>query len=280
MLIRHRDEAVARKLAGYCVEEVDRLERIFSLYRADSEISRLNRDGLLDRPSHEMRLLLAEARRFGGLSRGAFDVTVQPLWRIYSNHFASNPAAKEGPDRRKVEAGLSLVDYSGIDLDNGRARMARWGMAVTLNGLAQGYITDRIADMLRDAGLTDVLVDLGEIRALEGGAWKVRIEDPRNDHDTVNVLPLRSGALATSAGLGSKFDIAGKFHHLLNPRSGACAAGCLSASAIARSATTADALATALAVSSPVVARDLLHAFGGQRAILMLPDGQILDIPA
>lgn len=280
MMIRHRDEAVARKLVGYCVGEVERLERIFSLYRADSEISRLNREGRLDKPSQELRLLLSEARRFGQVSGGAFDVTVQPLWRVYSAYFAGHPAAEDGPRPEDIDRARALMDYRAIDLDDGRARLGRTGMAVTLNGIAQGFITDRIADMLRNAGMTDVLVNLGEIRALDGGAWKVAIEDPMCANKEIHVLPLRSGALATSAGRGTTFDPMGKFHHLMDPRSGRCAAGCLSATAVAKTATTADALATALAVSPPAVAPDLLSALGGRRAILMLPDRRILDIAA
>lgn len=278
--IRASDAARARRLVEFCVREIERLENIFSLYRENSEIARLNRHGRLAAPSHDLRLLLADARRYGALSDGAFDVTVQPLWRLYSGHFGKQQAQPGGPAARDIAKAAALVDYRGIDLDNGHAVLARRGMAVTLNGIAQGYITDRIADLLRDAGMTGVLVDLGEIRALDTtGAepWRIGIEDPRDPDMMSTELPLSSGALATSGGYGTRFDAAGRFHHLFEPATGRSAGGCLCASALAPTAVAADALATALAVSPPDQAPALLQAFRGQRARLVLNDGRIAD---
>jgi thiamine biosynthesis lipoprotein len=280
IVIRHRDEAVARKVVGFCVGEIERLERTFSLYRSDSEILHLNREGRLDDPSHDFRLLLGEAQRYGKLSGGAFDVTVQPLWRLYSGHFAARPETSEGPDPKEIERVRTLVDYHGIDLDNGRAMLARQGMEITLNGMAQGYITDRIADMLRDAGMTNVLVDIGEIRALDGGTWKIGVADPRQPGQLMRDLSITGGAVATSAGMGSKFDRAGRFHHLFDPATGHSADRCLSATAIAPTAMEADTLATALAVSPSWQANSLVHAFRGRQAILVMADGSIVEAGA
>jgi len=280
MVIRHRDEAAARKLTEYCVGEIERLERIFSLYRGDSEILHLNREGRLDGPSRDMRLVLGEARHYGNSSGGSFDVTVQPLWKLYSEHFAARPDAGTGPAPGEVERARRLVDYRGIDLDNGRVRLANPGMAITLNGIAQGYITDRVASILRDSGMDDVLVDLGEIRALDGGAWRIAVADPGHPGRVVTEIPLKGFAVATSAGAGSRFDPSGSFHHLLDPATGRCAQRCLSATAMAPTAMAADALATALAVSPVGQTENLLRAFGGKRAILVLPNLDILDIGA
>jgi len=275
--IRHHDQAVARKLVGYCVGEIERLERIFSLYRSDSEILHLNREGRLDDPSHDFRLLLGEARRYGNLSGGAFDVTVQPLWRLYSDHFATRPGASEGPDPKEIERATALVDYRAIDLDNGRAMLGRPGMEVTLNGMAQGYITDRVADMLRDAGMTNVLVDMGEIRALDGGTWEIGVKDPLGSGHMVKDLSITGSAVATSAGSGSRFEKTGQFHHLFDPMTGRCASNCLSATAIAPTAMEADALATALAVTPIERTESLVHAFRGQWTIMVMADGQIVE---
>jgi thiamine biosynthesis lipoprotein len=278
IVIRHRDEAVARNVVGFCVGVIERLERTFSLYRSDSEILHLNREGRLNDPSHDIRLLLGEAQRYGNLSGGAFDVTVQPLWRLYSGHFAARPGTSIGPSRKAIERARSLVDYSGIDLDNGRVILARQNMEVTLNGMAQGYITDRIADMLRDAGMTNVLVDMGEIRALDGGTWKVGIEDPRQPERAILEMSINGSAMATSAGMGSKFDTAGHFHHLFDPATGTSTDHCLSATAFAATAMEADALATALAVSPREEAINLVHAFRGSRAVTVMADGGIVEI--
>ena len=85
----HTDEAAARRAMRKVEAEIARYELIFSLAREESEISRLNAAGSLARPSAELRALMEEGRRFSVLSAGAFDVTVQPLWRLYEAHFWS-----------------------------------------------------------------------------------------------------------------------------------------------------------------------------------------------
>src|ERR1700761_9462578 len=85
----HTDEAAARRAMRKVEAELARFEAIFSLARSESKISRLNAAGSLARPSTELRALLEEGRRFSVLSAGAFDVTVQPLWRLYEAHFWS-----------------------------------------------------------------------------------------------------------------------------------------------------------------------------------------------
>jgi len=280
IVIRHPDGQRVRWIVEHCVREVERLEAVFSLYRPHSELMRLNTKGRLAAPSHDLRLVMAEGRRFGVISGGAFDVTVQPLWRLYSGHFASHPADRTGPAERSVERAAMLVDYRRIDCDNGRIVLSRRGMAVTLNGIAQGYITDRITGLLRDAGMAGVLVDLGEVRAVAAPgdeAWRIGIEDPRDRSRTTGTLPLRNSALATSGGYGMPFDADGRFHHLFDPATGRSADQCLSATAIAPDAMTADALATALAVAGSGRTRSLLAAFGGSRARLTLRDGTIVE---
>ncbi|MFO1113726.1 MAG: FAD:protein FMN transferase [Rhodospirillales bacterium] len=96
----HRDEAAAGAAVGAAVSEVERLEGEFSLYRPDSALVKLNRDGVLDRPSLDMLRLLQASIRFGEMSGGAFDVTVQPLWELYARHFAAHPDDAAGPRRR------------------------------------------------------------------------------------------------------------------------------------------------------------------------------------
>lgn len=280
IVIRHIDEVKAQRLVGHCVSEIRRLEAVFSLFHSDSEISRLNKAGRLTAPSQDLRIVLSAARRFGQISDGAFDVTVQPLWRAYRAHFAADPDSRTIPDLDRQQA---LVDYREIHLDNGGVAFARPGMEVTLNGIAQGYITDRIGDMLRDAGLSGVLVDIGEIRAFDapdGEGWRVGIEDPRAPGTVATRMDLRGAALATSGGYGARFDKDGLFHHLFDPMTGRSANACLSASAVAGDAMSADALATAMAVAGPERAGDLLRSFRGRRARLVLPDGTVQEFEA
>jgi len=82
LLLYHHDRAAAARIAGECAAEIERLERIFALYRTDSEIAWLNRDGRVELPSLDLLAVLSRCQTLSALSRGAFDVTVQPLWTL------------------------------------------------------------------------------------------------------------------------------------------------------------------------------------------------------
>src|SRR5947207_719211 len=83
LLLYHDDGATAARIVSECASEIERLERIFALYRADSEIARLNHNGRLDFPSIDLLTVLSQCQALSALSDGAFDVTVQPLWTLY-----------------------------------------------------------------------------------------------------------------------------------------------------------------------------------------------------
>jgi FAD:protein FMN transferase len=283
LVLVHPEPRMARRILVRCTDEVRRLERVFSLYDRDSELCRLNRAGRLPAPAQDLRILLAEALRFGDLSGGAFDVTVQPLWQLYASHFAARPSDPAGPDPRALEAARRLVDYRAIDL-GGEVGYRQAGMAVTLNGIAQGYITDRVADLLRDAGFERMLVQLGETFAglppEPGAPWRVGVPDPVDTSTLLASFELSERALATSSGLATRFDAAGRYHHLFDPASGRSACRYQSVSVIAARATVADALSTALTILPPERASAILRGAGAERALLVHADGRAQWIEA
>jgi thiamine biosynthesis lipoprotein len=197
------------------------------------------------------------------LSGGAFDVTVQPLWELYAAHFAARPDDLAGPPADRIEAARRRVDYRAVALDGARIRFLRPGIAVTLNGIAQGYITDRVADLLRAAGFASVLVQLGETLAgaprSDGQPWRVGIPDPFAPDRVIETLAGVDVGIATSSGRATRFDASGRHHHLFDPTTGQSAERCASVTVLAPRATTADALSTALAVLPPRAAPRLLR---------------------
>lgn len=284
LTIAHPDPAEADRLIALSLEEVARLERVFSLYRPDSALRRLNRDGWLDAPPADLVRLLSEAAAFGRGTGGAFDPTVQPLWQLYAGHFERDNTDPAGPPKNAVRAARALVDVHALQVEPGRVAFASKGMAVTLNGIAQGYITDRVTERLKAEGMGNVLVDMGELRALghhpSGRPWTVGLADPTNPDRSTATVELTDGAMATSGGYGTRFDAAGRFTHLFDPASGACAAHWLAVTVQAADATTADALSTALSVVPADRAAAILAAYPGVTARFTRPDGRILRLPA
>jgi thiamine biosynthesis lipoprotein len=254
IILHHPDAEQARALIAEAAAEIERLERIFSLYRRDSALSTLNRSGRLDAPPLDLIHLLSEARGYSEVTGGAFDVTVQPLWDLYATHFRRPGADPDGPPDRAVEQARALVDYRHLDIESAAVTLARPGAAVTCNGIAQGYITDRVAALFRDAGLEHVLLDLGEVRALgprdDGRGWRVGIRDPLSGSRLLEAVDLTGGAIASSAGSGTTFEPSGRCHHLFDPRTGRSANRYAGVTVMAPSATAADALSTGLACMS------------------------------
>ena len=138
------------------------------------------------------------------------------------------------------------------------------GMAITLNGIAQGFITDRIADLLRNEGFEHAMVDLGELRALgnhpDGRAWRVATRGSE--------VALSDNALAVSSGSGTAFEPSGRFHHIFDPASGASANTLREVAVIAPRAMIADALATAICVLGEERGIELLAHYPGARALV------------
>jgi FAD:protein FMN transferase len=272
--LQHPDEGIARAAIAACLEEVARLEAIFSLYRADSALMRLNARGYLDVAPADLRLLMAEALQLAEWSDGAFDPTVQPLWALYAQHFSRPDADPNGPSSAAIEEAKALVGWRKVEIEGAAIRFGVPGMGVTLNGIAQGYITDRVGDLLRARGFEHVLVNMGEQLALgskwDGEAWRIGIADPARPERPLLEVPLSRGAIATSGGYGFRFDPAGRFTHILEPKSGAPAHQWASVTVICDRATAADGLSTALTVAPAERAASLLPR--GARAYLM-PSG-------
>ena len=248
----HRDPEWARGQLDRCQQEIYRLESLFSLYQPNSAVSRLNADGHLDNPDIEFLNLLSLAKSFSQQTNGLFDVTIQPLWKLYVDHFSNKNADPAGPKASEIRAVLETVGSSKINLRTARIGFEKPGMAITLNGIAQGYITDRIAMLLKAAGFENVLVSLGENYALggkpDGRPWRVGILSPKDGKTIATKVNLANKALATSGGYGSPFSLHSTANHLLNPLTGECAEFSRSVTVISSSATLADMASTALSL--------------------------------
>lgn len=205
----------ADDLVQESLSTINRLERVFSLYRADSELSRLNREGRLAHPSPDLLQVLSLVSSVHEATEGAFDPTVQPLWDLYAKWYVEHGVA---PPQRDLEQTLDLVGWHKVQYDPREVWFAQPGMAITLNGVAQGYIADRVADLLRGEGLEHVLVETGEVMAVgrhpDGRPWKAALQG------TTDTIDLDDGALAVSNPSATHFDADGKAGHILDPRSG------------------------------------------------------------
>jgi thiamine biosynthesis lipoprotein len=277
--IYHPDRAEAQRLVDLSILNVRRLEQQFSLYRDDSAICTLNRTGVLVSPDADMVALLKNSLQFSDLTDGAFDPTVQPLWQLYADHFTSDRPDPEGPPQEMLAETLARVGCSHLFVSEDRIAL-RHGAAITLNGIAQGYATDRVVDRLRGAGLSTTLVDMGEIRAIgarpDGTPWLVGLADPDKPGALTETLELVDRAVSTSAGAGFRFDSKGRFTHLFDPVTGRSPSLYSTLSVIAPTATEADALSTAFSLMPLSRIQDVVAARANVQARAVTSDGDLI----
>ncbi len=266
LTVRTADAARGRAALLDCVEEIRRLERVFALHHRDSALATLNARGALVAPPPALVEVLRAAVRMSEISGGAFDVTVQPLWAV---HVTAARAGRDDPEA--LAAARERVDWRRLAITADRVTFTGAGMAATLNGIAQGYVTDRIVARLAAHGFAHVLADIGEVRArgerAAGAAWRVGVARP-DGGPAMTTLRLTDRAVATSSPLATPIGGDGR-HHLFDPKSGWPARSWASVSVIADAAMRADALSTAIAVAPEAAAEAILRAGGGEAAILV-----------
>lgn len=265
------EAARAHELTDVAFTEIDRLEAIFSRHRSDTPLSRLNRDGVLDHPPAELAMVMRRALHFSELTGGAFDPTVAPLMEVYRASFAETAAP---PPAATVEDALSRVGYRYIRLDPAGIALERPGMSVSLDGIAKGYILDRVVELVSDAGAAGVMADGGgDIAAGEGevagSGWPVGIQHPRDPASILAVIEVRHQGVATSGDYMRAQTADRRFHHIVDPRTGTSPGHTSAATVVAPSAMDADALSTAALVLGPVDGLQLLEQLDGIEGLVV-----------
>ena len=252
IILYHSDRPAAERLLRESALEAERLENIFSLYRAESELAKLNRNGALASPSPDLVEVLRICHKCWQASDGLFDPTVQPLWNCLKKHFSQEHSSPDGPSRQLWDEALARVGFGYVLFDDNRIAFTKSSMSLTLNGIAQGYVTDRVTALLQTTGAEHALVDMGEYRALgsrpDGTSWRIGIADLEARAAADEYVDIRNQALATSSFTGFQFEESGRFNHLLNPKTGFSAALYRRVTVVARDAARADAWATAFSL--------------------------------
>jgi len=270
----HADAGVARAAIGAAVRELRLVESLMSIYRPQSELSRLNREASLENPHPYLVAVVRQAAEMSRRSGGAFDITVQPLWALYE------AARRAGtlPEARAIEAAVATVDWRHVEVTARRIRLHGPNTAVTLNGIAQGFAADRLTAALRRHGVEHALVSTGEIASLgnrgEGRPWTVGIQHPRRADAYLSLATLQGRCLATSGDYATSFSEDFRSNHLFDPRTGRSPEGIASVSIVAPTATLADAMSTAVFVLGPKEGLDLVRRTPAAEALFVFKDGR------
>jgi thiamine biosynthesis lipoprotein len=272
----HRERTICRRALSASFDELERVERLMSIYRANSQLSQLNRHRSLTDPDPLLVEILLTAQAFSEKTAGAFDITIQPLWQLYADTHRDGRL----PSDADACAARALVDWRRVEVTPQRVRLHGEGTMITLNGIAQGFAADRVRRTLQRFGVEHALINTGEIAPLgqkaRGEGWSIGIQHPRADNAFCSIAKLAERCLATSGDYATWFSPDRLHHHLFDPRTGRSPTELSSVSIAARTATEADALSTAVFVLGSERGLALVQQTPGADAMLIDKGGRTI----
>jgi thiamine biosynthesis lipoprotein len=249
----HADRIVGLAILREACREARRLETLLSRYLPTSELSHVNAragQGVCD-VSPEFFRVLSTAHRWAQWTHGAFDPTLGALHHLWRE------AARSGrlPEEPQVQASLREAGWSKLRLTPPcQVELTAAGMALDLGGIGKGYAVDRMGCLLRQRGVRHALINFGEssLSAIgpmpDGRAWPILV---RNLDGAVGgeALAILDQGVSSSATLSQTLTVAGRsLSHVIDPRCGRPLDQPLAVTALAPTATAAEALSTALLV--------------------------------
>jgi thiamine biosynthesis lipoprotein len=235
------------------------IESEMSLFNPDSAVSRLNATGVLHKPSAHLRAVLAWSAHVSRRSAGAFDISMQPLWKVW----ADAQALQQLPSKRTVMQAKKNVNWQAVEVTADAVRLNLKGMGVSLNGIAQGYAADVVREVLQAHGIRHAQLDAGETTLLgqapTGKPWTLGLESVNQPSP---VLRMDGRAIATSSDAHTAFSADHVNHHILNPHTGYSPAHWTSVTVLAPCCVMADALTKVFFMKSPQQLHAIAKAWG------------------
>lgn len=237
------------------IAEIQRLDDLLSTGKETSEVAQINANGggVL---SEDTDYLVKRALDIYQSTNGAFDISIYPvmqLWGFTTGNFAV-------PSESDLAAKLALVDAGKITLseENGQTSISLpEGMEIDLGGIAKGYTSGRVMEVMKSYGIKSAVINLGGNAHVlgnktDGSQWKVGIQDPEDENGYLGGVNVTDKAIITSGGYERYFvdeDTGVKYHHIIDPKTGYSANnGLISVTIVSADSTLADGLSTSLFV--------------------------------
>ena len=222
---------------------IKQADDIFNLQNSDSEIVRLNKNKKLQNPSPYLIEVIKKSQILSEQTNGNFDITVQPLWNYYYSHFILNRKSNF-PDDKALKDIKKSINWQNVVIENNTVILKN-NASITLNGIAQGWITDKVVEIINKNNIKNTLVDFGETFASGSyeskRPWNIEIQ---SSEGISTVVKLTNKAVATSSASGTMFEPTKKYNHIFNPKTGLSTGNFNTVSVISNKAWLSDCIAT------------------------------------
>lgn len=275
------DTVAANTYIDLAIAEVRRIENLISDWIPTTPISEINRNAGIKavKVNTEVFDLVQRANKISQITSGAFDISYASMDKIWK----FDGSMKTKPTEDAIKNSVAKIGYQNIILDPKEQSifLKMEGMKLGLGGIGQGYIADKVKELLFSKGCTSGIVNVsGDINAWgkqpNGKPWTVGIVNPLNKNKIFATFPLENSAVETS-GSYEKFVIFDgiRYSHIIDPRTGYPATGIVSVSVFAKQTEIADALATGIFVLGVEVGLDLVNQLKGIECIIVDDKGKI-----
>lgn len=240
---------LAEKLLEQVVFEMNRVDRLMSPYKSDSELSMLNQKAAKGyvKISKELYKLLVKSENYSKLTNGAFDITFSSVGYLY------NYRKKSKPDANTIKKLKPSINFKSIQLkpDSTEVKFLDGNTKIDLGGIAKGHAVDECIELLKRNGIKNAFVSAGGDSRVIGSKgdrlWYIGIRHPRDANKLIVNMPLQEVAISTSGDYERFFEKDGvRFHHIIDPQTGDSARNSQSVTILADSSVDADALSTSI----------------------------------
>jgi len=273
--LAHQEKMTVSNALTAAHEAIREVEKTCNIFDPESELSRLNATAA-DEPFACGGLLwdvLTQARAFRKDSGGVFDVTIDPLMKLWGFHSKREtlPSAEEIEEAKRL-TGLDKVVF---DDEKHTVKFTVPGMSINLGGIAKGYALDRAADAVRKLGVKTGWIEIGgNILALPkksgGGKYAAGIRNPFHKDDLLGRTTLSDAAISTSGNYERYVVIDGKqYTHIINPATGLPVSGMDSVTVIAPTGVASDAISTSIFIAGPDAVAGWTKKFPGLRVLIV-----------
>ena len=281
MTVVAKDSVQGNEFIDLAVAEVKRIENLISDWIPTTQISQVNKNAGIKpvKVDKEVFDLVSRAIKVSQITSGAFDISYASMDRIWK----FDGSMKAMPTEEAIKKSVSKIGYKNIVLDPKEQTifLKNEGMKLGLGGIGQGYIADKVKELLFSKGCVSGIVNVsGDINAWgkqpDGKPWTVGIVNPLNKNKIFATFPLENSAVETS-GSYEKFVIFNgiRYAHIIDPRTGYPVQGVVSVSVFAKQTEIADALATGIFVLGVEVGLDLVNQLKGIQCIIVDDKGKI-----
>ncbi|WP_321518901.1 FAD:protein FMN transferase [uncultured Bacteroides sp.] len=270
------NEELGKEQIACAINEVKRIEKLFTTYSDDSITNEVNRNAGV-KPTvvpDEFFNLVYRAQKISALTQGYFDLSYGSLDKDFWNF---NQALTKLPDPQEAKKAVHLIDYRNILLNNDTRTifLKNKGMRIGFGGIGKGYAADCAKRVMLEAGVTNGIISAaGDLNAWgyqeDGSPWTVGIANPNLKQTYFSTLNITNKAIATSGNYEKFVTINNQIYsHTINPRTGYPIKGIKSVTIITTNAELADAMATPINILGVANGLNLINQLNGIECILV-----------